>query len=101
MSTEGQERAVTIPCEVALGMFRDERGVEIRLSDGSTVAALVDKNDVQVPHEPEPGTTVPGRLRVSIVKPLEDGVLVDLPRPSFTAGQRVRVPKEALEGTPA
>jgi hypothetical protein len=101
MSNGAREAAVTIACEVALGMFRDERGVEISLPNGRKIAALVDKNDVHVSQDPKPGETVPGRLRVSVVEPLEDGVLVDLPRPSFSDGQRVRVPRDLLEGAPA
>lgn len=98
MSNEVQRPDATIACEVALGMFRDERAVEINLPGEGRIAALVDKNDVQVAREPEPGQTVPGRLRVSVVERHDDTVLVDLPRPSFAAGQRLRVPKALLEG---
>ncbi len=100
MANDPQQPSVTIACQVALGMFRDERGVEIQLPEGK-IAALVDKNDVQVAHDPEPGQVVPGRLRVSVVEEGHDEVLVDLPRPSFSAGQRLRVPRRLLEGIPA
>jgi hypothetical protein len=100
MSTEPQQATVTIACQVALGMFRDERGVEIQLPEGP-VAALVDKNDVCVEREPAPGQSVPGHLRVSVIEVGGDTVIVDLPRPSFAAGQRLRVPRRLLEGIPA
>ncbi len=101
MSEQLQEQAATIPCRVALGMFSDERGVEITLPDGRKIAALVDKRDVTVEREPEPGQTVPGRLRVSIIEQQDETVWIDLPQPSFSAGQRFQVPRRLLGSTAA
>lgn len=87
----------TIGCKVSLGTFSNERGVLVELPDGNTVSTIVDKRDVFVDKDPPPGGEVKGRVKVFIVGPMKDSVIVDLPQPGLTGGTRLRIPKAFLK----
>jgi hypothetical protein len=91
----------TIPCLVSLGMFRDERGVRVRLPDGRELSVIVDRRSVIVETDPEPGKEVQGKLKVAVVAVKDDRALVDLPQASFTSGPRLELPRAALQPIPA
>jgi hypothetical protein len=97
MDKEHRAAIATIPCKISLWMFSMEWGVRIELPDGRKIAALVDKDHVQVKEEPQSNTEVDGRLTVFVVEYLGDFVLVDLPQPSLTEGTRLRIPRSMLE----
>jgi hypothetical protein len=86
----------TISCKVSLGMFSNERGVLVELPDGRKISALVDKRHVIVDEDPKPGAEVEGRVKVSVVEPKKDSIIVDLPQPGLTEGPRLKVPKTFL-----
>ena len=90
------ENVVAIRCTVSRGMFEDERAVHVELSDGRTVSAFVDKEDVLVEEEPSAVSEVTGRVRVVVVKENDKSVILDLPQPTITNGPRVEVNKELL-----
>lgn len=87
----------TITCTVSLGMFSNERAVVVRLPNGRSVSALVDRTSVTVDRDPSPGAEVEGRLRVFIVGSTPDSIIVDLPQAGFTEGTRLKVPRGFLK----
>lgn len=86
-----------VPCQVSLGMFSTEREVRIDLPSGREVSALVDKSQVITEKEPDPGTSVPGFVRVSIVSYLDHSVTIDLPQGGLGNGSRFIVPRSFLK----
>ena len=99
MGKNNRNQIVRIICHVYPGMFSAEWGVAIKLHDNSVISALVDKKDVLVKKEPQPGSKVDGTLRVYIVQRSKESVVFDLPQPALAAGTRLEVPKQYFETT--
>lgn len=74
-----------IRVQVGPGMFSSERSVSFRAGD-TDYTLLVDAGDVK------PDDT----LEVSLIAENEKEALIDLPRDTFTTGNRIRVPKTVL-----
>jgi len=96
MGNSKDENTVTMRCTVSRGMFKDERAVHVKLTDGRNVSAFVDKDDVSVEEEPTAASEVMGRVRVVVVKENDKSVILDLPQSTITNGPRVEVNKELL-----
>ncbi len=73
-----------LPVEVNPGMFRSERSVSFEVG-GRRYSLIVDQEDVEDNH-----------LVVYLVEQGEDEAVIDLPRDTFTSGNRIRVPKGSL-----
>ena len=82
----------SINCLVSLGMFSDERTILIDLLNHDMAVAFVDKRHVVAKAEPEPGKSVPGRVKVRLVAKKSNSAIVDLPQPTLTSGPRIEVP---------
>ena len=82
-----------IPCKASRGMFSHERGARIELPDGKFISTFVDRSQVEVSREPAPEEEVDGMLCVSVVRVDEGSIVIDLPRPTFTTGTRLILPK--------
>jgi hypothetical protein len=65
-------------------MFPSERTVSFEIG-GKQYTLIVDEADVQ-----------DGMLTVYVVEQSDQEALVDLPRDTFTTGNRIRIPKTAL-----
>ncbi len=79
------KRAKLIQVSVRAGVFSSER--EVSFAAGSkNYRMLVDRADVQPSN----------RIRVYVVTEAKNTALVELPRETFTTGNRVRVPKSVL-----
>jgi hypothetical protein len=70
-----------IPVEVKPGMFQSERSVSFE-AGGQPYSLIVDQSDVQ-----------DGKLRVRIIEHYGGEMVIDLPRDTFTSGNRIRVPE--------
>jgi hypothetical protein len=90
-----QARAL-IRCKVSIGMFTNERGVEIEIPGRDTLSLLADRSQVRIEREPAPGEEVEGWLEVSVISASGGHVLVDLPQPTFMTGTRIAVPRDLL-----
>jgi hypothetical protein len=66
------------------GIFSSERYISFE-AGGTGYSLFVDEADVQ-----------DGTLEVNVVAESNDEVLIDLPRDTFTTGNRIRVPKASL-----
>lgn len=71
--------------KVGQGLFASERSVTLQVGE-DIYNLIVDEHDVQ------PDDT----LEVTVVAAEGDQALVDLPRETFTSGNRIRVPTSAL-----
>lgn len=96
MRNKNSRTEATVSCKVSLGMFSTERGVIVELPDGRKVSAIVDRRHVIVDKDPQPGSEVEGRVKVFIVEPRKDSIIVDLPQPGLAKGPRLEVPKTFL-----
>lgn len=85
-----------IECKVSLGMFAGERGVRIELPDGQSLSMFVDRSQVEVAREPQPGEEIDGWLEVSVIGESDGRAIIDLPQQTFTSGTRVAVPRDFL-----
>ncbi|NUQ72025.1 MAG: hypothetical protein HUU21_00400 [Polyangiaceae bacterium] len=74
-----------IPVEVGPGMFSSERAVSIRFN-GTAYNLVVDHGDV----------TESNMLNVFVIQRGVDESIVDLPRETFTSGNRIKVPTSLL-----
>lgn len=99
MGKNNRNQIVRIICHVYPGMFSAEWGVDIKLHDNSVISALVDKKDVFVEKDPQPGSNVKGTLKVYIVQRSKESVVFDLPQPALASGPRLEVPKQYFETT--
>ncbi len=96
---EGVE--VFLSCSVSTGMFSTERAISVELANGRTVTAFVDKSDVRVDHDPQPGQVVLGRVRVFLVEKKDSSAVIDLPQSTISNGPRIEVSKPLLEALSA
>ena len=96
MVAERQETRGRLRCDVARGMFDNERVIKVTLPGGKHITAFADEHDVIVNGElPEEGS-VPGRVLVWVIAREGDGYWVDLPQGGFEGGPRIRVPASFL-----
>jgi len=70
--------------EVGPGMFSSEKTVSFRVN-GTRYTLIVDSSDV-----------VDNVIQVVVLERKRDHAIVDLPRETFTTGNRIRVPLELL-----
>jgi hypothetical protein len=79
------------------GMFDNEFYVTLHIG-GQEITSTVDKSDIRITTPlSKDRHTGRGLVRVRIVQVEQNGdLLVDLPRSSFTAQPRLKVPKESL-----
>ncbi|HEV2317101.1 MAG TPA: hypothetical protein VGV89_05955 [Thermoplasmata archaeon] len=90
------QRSVQIYCQIAAGMFSNERVAILELGEGKRVVTLVDESLVEPREHPPGGKTVSGTLTVSEVERTGDKITVDLPEESFRYGTRVLLPMSLL-----
>lgn len=74
-----------LPVEVLPGMFQSELAVSFEVG-GQKYSLIVDREDVQ-----------DNQLLVYVVAEGEKETVIDLPRDTFTSGNRIRVPKGFLK----
>lgn len=87
----------SVPCTATKGMFQNERCVVVDLPNGETISYFVDKNQVFMDKDPEPGTQVKGHASVHIVSYEEDSVVIQFPeRYMLNGSSRQKIPKEFL-----
>jgi hypothetical protein len=82
---------------VEAGMFDNEYYVTLNIG-GREVTSTVDKSEIKITEPLSQGEHKgKGLVRVRVVRVEQDGdVMVDLPRSSFTAQPRIKVPKDSL-----
>lgn len=95
-STTREPATIAIPCTVSTGMFRNERGVVIRIANGQAVTAIVDATDVSVTKAITRDSSAPGKVRAFIVEERKDTVVVDLPQPTLMGGPRLEVARSII-----
>ena len=93
--------AAFLNCSVSTGMFSSERGISVELLNGRTVTAFVDKSDVRVDHDPQPGEVVFGQVRVFLVEKKDSSAVIDLPQSTISNGPRIEVSTPLLEALSA
>jgi len=81
---EGMNKA-KICVAVGAGMFSSERAVSFRVN-GTTYNLVVDPSDISESN----------MLSVLVIQREQDESIVDLPRETFTTGNRIRVPTSLL-----
>ena len=86
---------VFVRCEVANGIFTDEREVTIDTREGERITFLTNKAFVQSSSLGE--KPVEGKLKVVVVKQAKDEALIRLPSQSFPAANNIWVMRRNIE----
>jgi hypothetical protein len=94
--SESVESRARIRARISPGMFAHERGVRIDLPDGESLSMFVDRSQVEVDREPQPGEEISGLLEVAVVSADDGRAIIDLPQQTFTTGTRIEVPRSFL-----
>jgi len=94
-----KERGVAVlKCKVSLGTFTGEVFVIIELPEGKVLTGVADTSQVVLGggQQLRPDTLIDGGVKIVVVEQAKDKLLVDLPRETFSQGNRVLVPREMV-----
>lgn len=90
-----------LKCKVGLGLWAKQYAVVIEFEEngkGRKISTTAHESQVRVAEKPKPGERVDGELRVRVVRPTDDHVVVRLPEEAFNSGPTVTVPKALILG---
>jgi len=98
--SKNRGRVGLLSCRVSSGMFANEVFIVVEMPDGQTVTSVADKSEIS----PRRGNSLTSPLKnveadvqVVVIERVKDKVLVDLPRETFSGGNRLLVPESMIQ----
>lgn len=85
-------------CRISRGIFTNEFFVVIEVPGGETFTTVADKSQVVFQgNRPDEIDSVEAGVKVSVLGEQSGMLLIDLPRETFSQGNRILVPPEMLK----